>query len=179
MTPQQVVGMGVRLFAIFLALTALQYASTVPVALARSGWESGAPAYMVAIGYATAALALWHFPMVVAHKLVPRTHDQCGFSPQLYDLARVGCALLGLWLLIRSLPAATSLFFRAYLVSGTSGSIFGSMSVEAKLDLLYYAVELSIALFMLIRSASAARFILRAGESKADEADSLGPTATD
>ncbi len=141
MTPQQVIGMGVRLFAIWSALMGLQYVSTIPAAMTRAGWESGAPAYLVAIGYLAAALALWHFPMVVAHKLVPRTHDKVEFGPQLFDIARVGCALLGLWLLIRSLPAATSFFFRAYLVSG-SGSVFKGMSTEARLDILYYLVEL-------------------------------------
>jgi hypothetical protein len=172
MTPQQIIGVGIRLFAIWLGLQTLQWFAAMPSALSRAGFDSSGPAYMIAIGYLAAALALWHFPMVLAHKIVPRTRYSEHLSPQLLDLARVGCALLGLWLLIRTLPAMVGFLFRAYLASG-SGSIFGTLALEAKLDLAYQAVEFAIALFLVLRSESAARFILRAGsqEGQAEPVD--------
>jgi hypothetical protein len=165
MTPQQAVGLGIRLFAIWLALQTLQHLIFVPAQMTRAGVEGIAPAIMIAIGYFAAALALWFYPMVVAHAIVPRTRYAEPMKPQLTDLARVGCALLGIWLLARTLPALARFLYGTFLMVG-SGSAFGTLSTDAKLDVAYYVVELGLALFLIFRSETAGNAMLRAGSAR-------------
>jgi hypothetical protein len=165
MTPQQIVGLGIRLFAIWLAVR------TIPYLVAFQGVpaEQRPPgAYLVVVAYAIVAVLLWFFPMTIAHKLVPRTQFAEPLRVPAFEAARVGCALLGLWLLTQSGPGLISLVFRGYLVSG-SDAIFSGLSADQKVDIGIYSLEILIAILLLARSSSFARFITR--ESAAKDSD--------
>jgi hypothetical protein len=168
MTPQQIVGLGVRLFAIWLAVSGIPYLVAIPGALAQHSLEGVPVAYSVGVAYAVVAALLWFFPMAIAHKLVPRTQFAEPLRVPAFEAARIGCALLGLWLLIRSGPGFVSLVFRAYVVSG-SGAVFSGLAPDQKIDIGIYCLELLIAILLLVRSSSFARFITR--ESVAKEGD--------
>ena len=157
MTPQQIVGLGVRLLAIWLAVTSVSYLIAMPSAIEKANLGSGAiVSYLIGALYLLAALLLWLFPMSVAHKLVARTNFDNRLNVPAVEAARVGCCLLGLWILSRTVPYFVSFFFRAYLISG-SGSYFNSLTQDAKVDLVSVLVELLIAIALITASGNLAR----------------------
>lgn len=141
-------------------ITAVNYLSTVPNAL-RGVDAPGAVAgaYAVAAAFGIGAILLWVFPMWTAHALLPRTShtDKLGFDP--YELARVGCGLLGLWLFAKAVPSFVWFLFRAFLVAGSS-SAFGVLTPDAKLDLAFALAELVIGGLLLFRAGLFARLIV-------------------
>jgi hypothetical protein len=151
-----------------MAVASLPYIVSIPTALAESKLEGISVAYSVGVVYAILAVLLWLFPMAVAHKLVPRTQFAEPLRVPAFEAARVGCALLGLWLLIRSGPGLVSLVFRAYVISG-SGPVFSGLSPDQKIDVGIYVLEVLIALFLLVGSSSFARFVAREPPAKGDE----------
>jgi hypothetical protein len=101
MTNAQIVALGVRLFAIWLAIEILRHLPGLWAFSARDGNVSGFTAIVVLVAVTLIAitLALWRFPLAVARKLLPTaTLDQATPLPA-EQIERVGFCLLGLWLL--------------------------------------------------------------------------------
>ena len=161
MTPQQIVGLGVRLFAIWLLFVGLPYVWYIPSALAQQPID-GSTSLSIAIGfvYIAVAVLLWFFPMVVAHRLIPRTNFDNVLEVVPIETARVGCCLLGLWLFLTSAPALVSYLFRAFLVSG-SGPLYGSLTLDQKLDIGFYLIQVLIASALIFRSSAFASWLMR------------------
>jgi hypothetical protein len=152
MTPQQLLGVGVRLFAVWLALTSVAYFTSIPTALNSTPGVSGAAvAYVIGGAYLFGALALWFFPMVVAHTVLPRTKFENRLSLNAHELARVGSSLIGLWLFAKALPSLVWFVLRSFLFM-EAGSSFSSLSGEAKLDLAVAVFELVFAAFLIAKS---------------------------
>jgi hypothetical protein len=173
MTPQQVVGLGVRLFAIWLALIGLPYVVYIPSALARQNIDFGTTlSYLIGAGFFIVAVLLWIFPMVVAHRLIPRTTFDNVLTVSTFEAAKVGCCLLGLWLLIKSGPALVSFLFRGFLVAG-DGALFSSLNVDQKLDLAILVVETAIAILLVTRASTVATLLMRHNLPKAGGDESL------
>jgi hypothetical protein len=125
--PQQVVGLGVRLFAIWLALIGLDKLGGYFTTLARPGWKEPAEYLLVVpLLYWLVAALLWFFPMSVAHRLVPKTRFENVLSFAPLELARVGTALLGLWLLATSMPWLATVLVRVVAFPAPGGSFFRS-----------------------------------------------------
>ena len=109
MTPQQTVGIFVRIFAVWLVVSAIQL---IGYGVALNGQlipvKTLAP-YFTSVVMFVCALVLWFFPMVVAHKLIPRTQFDNTLSFATIETAVVACIVLGLWLFVaRSLPILTN-----------------------------------------------------------------------
>lgn len=162
MTPQQLIGVGVRIFALWLLARSIPYLAAIPKQLAATpmpGTEAASVlAYGIGAAYMVGALLLWFFPMVVAHRLVPRTQYTNVLSFQARELARVGCALLGLWLFATELPALTWFLFRAFLVVGSSSS-FGALDGQTKLEVIVAVVELTLSILLIAKADVFARLI--------------------
>ena len=161
MTPQQAVGLGVRLFAVWLLITGLPYVLSIPLALRWQHIDYGsALSYGIGAGYAAAALLLWFFPMAVAHRLVPRTRFEDRLQASAPEAAQVGLCLLGLWLLMQYAPSLVSFVFRAFLVAGEA-SLFGSLDAGQKLDLGILVAQTLVALLLVVRAQGIAARLLR------------------
>lgn len=94
MTPQQIVGLGIRLFAIWLFLVGLPYVWYIPSYLARQPIDgSGSGSIVIGFIYIAIAIVLWFFPMVVAHRLIPRTNFDNVLRVAPIEAAKVGCCL--------------------------------------------------------------------------------------
>ncbi|MDR0777791.1 MAG: hypothetical protein LBE81_14335 [Azonexus sp.] len=105
MTPQQIVGLGVRFFAIWLVLGALELIGKGVNVNSQPGLEPTF-AFIVSAGvmFLLAAFS-WFCPMVVAHKLVPRTRFDDTLRVPASQAAMIACVILGLWLFtVRVLP---------------------------------------------------------------------------
>jgi Na+/proline symporter len=171
MTPQQLVGIAVRLFATWLALTSVAYFVSIPKALASApplGNDANiAVAYAIGGLYVAGALILWFFPMVVAHKLLPRTQHENRLSFRAYELARVGCSLVGLWLLAKASPSLVWLIFRSLMLNDGSSS-FSALAPGAKLDVAVATFETGLAVFFIVKSHFFARLVVPTAKEKVE-----------
>lgn len=156
MTPQQLIGVALRLMALWLAVGSLKYF------VGGMTWTPGeVPGVdttvvewgMMAAGavYATAAVVLWAVPMTIAALLLPRTRHTNFLQVRGFELARVGCALIGLWLCMQTLTPLIWSFLRALLAT-TNSSAMGAMPAEMKLELGMYVLNLALGGFLVARA---------------------------
>lgn len=108
MTPRQSVAIGVRLFSVWLLLGGLGsgYAALVELGMSHSA-GTVAVGLVLALAWILAAAALWRFPQAIARNLIPDDiHDappSGGVPPEVWFAT--GCALIGVWVLVTSLPS--------------------------------------------------------------------------
>src|SRR5271170_5048772 len=102
MTPNQVVGLFVRLFGIWLVISAIQMIGTGMALRDSVGIGAGADyvAYASSIILFITALIVWRFPLLIAGKLIPAAPpDGPSTSISAVETATVACIVLGLWTL--------------------------------------------------------------------------------
>ena len=163
MTPQQLVGLGVRLFALWLALTSIGTIS----AIWSTQLPEGAPKSLgigVGIAYLVGAAALWFLPMAVAHRLLPRTSHTNAISAGGFEIARAGTCLLGLWLLVKTLPTAAWYIFRMATLTSV-GSAIDAFNSDAKVDMAVIVFQLALAVVLIVKSEGFARLAVPATDS--------------
>ena len=122
MTPQQVVGMAVRLFAIWLVVIAFQL-----YGLARATVYMAPDKTSASMIYG--GVVLWLFPMLVAHKIVPRTHHTNTLRMPAREATAAASAILGLWVLIGALPQVMGISGIS-IVGGGSHAVIAYFSQE-------------------------------------------------
>lgn len=160
MTPQQFVGLSLRLFAIWLLIAAIQNTAYIPAVLDGVGaGDNRIKAYAVVIGYVIAAVLLWLFPMWVAHKLLPRTRYENHLQLHAVEAARVGCALIGLWLFAQGLLNNLWFILWALLFSGQQ-SVFMALGKDAQLDFLIAIATMGIGAVLMLRAGTFATAIV-------------------
>jgi hypothetical protein len=160
MTPQQIIGVAVRLYAIWLVLLALQTSSTgIELHLQPNSGDT-ISIYLFSVIYVLVAALLWRFPMAVAHSLVPRTNydDVLGIPVQQVTVAAT--VILGLWLFaFRALPAISFYAtFGAYWIS--KGQPLSSLPANQHIAFIVGTIELVVALLLVFRAPSLSAFIL-------------------
>lgn len=159
MTPQQLIGIVIRICSITLALFSIPYLSGIPAALRSHGMGASA-SVTIGVIYLIVALLAWFFPMLISHKLVPKTAFENRFNTRPDEVATVGIALLGLWKVVDAAPDLVSYLFQTSLRAG-SGSIFDALGAEGKADVSFILIELIIALIFLFRAHPIAKFITK------------------
>jgi hypothetical protein len=155
MSPHQAVALGVRLFAIWLAI----YVAREGVSLYALGRNQDDPySHAIALGaFAVAALlllVLWFFPRSVARGLLPPASDAPAppASPDVWFA--VGSALIGLWVMTSAVPAigrdlAFMYLWREKLVDTT----------DLVNSLLYHVLELFVAAWLILGAAGVGKII--------------------
>ncbi|MEH6462279.1 hypothetical protein [Chitinimonas sp. JJ19] len=168
MTPQQIVGLGVRLFSIWLVISGVPYLSTIPVALASQELSQEIiSALLIGFFHLIFAALIWLFPMVVAHSLIPKTEFENCLKIRPDEMASVGVCLMGLWGISLAAPDLLSYLFQVYLNSGGE-SIWAALDARGRADVFFIVVELAIGLGLFFNAAKIARFITH----KFDRSDS-------
>lgn len=168
MTPQQAVGLACRLFAVWLAIGSFQGWMLVRAAqtqgLAGSHWVQ----YSVPGIYWLAAVALWFFPMSIAHRLVPRTRFEDRMVLPAQKVLVVACVVVGLLVLVlRALPALVTWFSLAALWLA-NGQPLAALGPERHVRLLEGLLLLAVGFaFMLKAHAIAARILPPPGREHA------------
>ena len=161
MTPQQFVGVAVRMFSVWLAITAIPYLSSIPQKLFSAEHDVGATtSIFIGAAYFIAAIVVWFFPMAFANRLVPRTHFENRFNTRPDEVAIVGIVILGLWKLIDATPDLISYLFAVHLNS-PDGSIFSSLDARGKADVAFICIEIGIALVFLFKAHAIAKFVIK------------------
>lgn len=159
MSPQQIVGVAVRMFSIWLALTAIPYLSSFPTVLWSQDMNKSAWISLILGGfYLAAAMTIWLFPMVISHRLVPKSAFENRFNTRPDEVAAVGVAILGLWKTVDAGPDLVSYLFQTHLRAGDQ-SIFNYLDAVGKVDVSFILVELVIAMFFLFKANDIAKII--------------------
>jgi len=119
-TPHRLAAVGVRLFAIWLAIGA--FGTVVPSVLDREA-RSGSSILIVSVAISAVmglvALALWFFPQTVAVKLLPPSTQEVTPAAPTDTWLAMGCSMLGLWMLGRAIPALTRVALMLYSARNT------------------------------------------------------------
>jgi len=174
MTPQQLVGIGVRLFAIWLGVASITYLIGIPAAMRDNmSEEMQRVTYAMGVAYVLATLVFWFFPMWVAHQLLPRTKFDNRLSARPHEVARVGAALIGLWFCARALPSLADLVFRAFLLD-SAGSTFSALGQDMKLYLADAVFELILGVVLIVKARMFANFVFPEKEVPEPKADDAG-----
>jgi hypothetical protein len=108
MSNAQIVGLGVRLFAIWLAIYVVRQTPGFIFVNSRDAPSSGAVVATIAVAMMLLfiCVALWRSPLAIAQKLIPQpTLDQPSRLP-VEQFQTAAFCLLGLWLLTEALPHA-------------------------------------------------------------------------
>src|SRR5262245_25934546 len=104
MTPQQIVGMAAKLFAIWLLVIAFQMAAAGLALKNQLGDAAPIVLYLMPALPLVLAILLWLFPMTIADKLVPRTQDSNIVRTPAREATAIASVIIGIWILIRSIP---------------------------------------------------------------------------
>jgi len=119
MTSAQIVGLGVRLFAIWLVVSVLQHVPNMWQFSASV--ESRTSVYVVTLAVGLLllllAMALWFFPLTVAKALIPSSSKTDYVKVPLEQAQSVGFTLLGLWVLASAVPDSFYWLFMLYQAS--------------------------------------------------------------
>lgn len=160
-TPHQFFALVLRLFALWLLLTAGQIV-LVSYAVHRGAQDNVAISYAVAAMYAAAALLLWMYPLALSRKILPApvAGDAPGLAPG--DSAAIAFIVAGLAIIaLKALtPIANYLSLLTMLVlSGQSARL---ATVSMHIDGAIAIVMLMLGLLLILASRRLARFALRA-----------------
>ena len=169
MTPQQVVGLFVRLLAVWLAVSGVQVIG-IGVALdAQKTQEHTLVPYVISAVLFVVALGLWLFPMVVAHKLVPRTHFDNVLHIPAQEVAVVACVVLGLWVFVaRALPPLAQYFSVIALLIKNNQTI-SAVGDGYSARLVEGLVELAVASLLTFKARAIAIYFLARRSTEEEE----------
>jgi len=155
MTPQQIVGVAVRLFAIWLVITAIQAAGTS----AQPGAQTTIVPYVFSALFLVAAILLWLFPLVVAHKLIPKTKFDNVLNIPAAEAVVVACVILGLWVLIVRAVPGIAYYATVAIYWSRNGQAVSSLDPSLHFGFVLALVQLVIALFLIFKAHDISAFI--------------------
>jgi len=173
MTPQQIVALGVRLAALLVGFYSVRFLVLYPVSMRSTNLAD-----QVHISFILGACALllaiffWVFPMAIAHRILPRTKYANHLNLPVFEAARVGCSLIGLWFALSVVPGLVWILF-TNLVNSTGQSLFRSLSAEDRATFLFYLAELALAVFLIFRSHVFARIVVGKSTPKEEQSRAL------
>jgi hypothetical protein len=154
MTPHQVIAVAVRLFAIWLAIYVLRQ-GPLSYHQVSTFADSGAVITTIVSGAVAAlvVLFLWFFPRTVARNLLDVKSTGPAEPASVDTWFAVGCALIGLWLIV---PALSSVIYNLsvlYLAQRDSQID----TTNLRYDFVYFGAELALGVWLLLGARGARR----------------------
>ncbi len=155
MSPHQVVGLAVRLFAIWLAVQGVPYlvvASNMPMV--------GGPtvSYIQGATFAVVALALWLFPMTLAHRLLARVPPDDPISVTSRELLQVALVVTGILLLALKLPALLWYFARWFLIQ-VNDKYLTETPLEVNAQIIVTAIQVAAGIALIAMPSQVAKWM--------------------
>ena len=118
MSKEQIVGLAVRLFAIYLFLYGVTQVFAFLSVLRTEQFQGGASPIFYIIAFALIVLLicalLWFFPLFIARRLIPRDSDGVP-GVNTGDIFVLAFIVLGIWILASTIPDAVSLLANLFL----------------------------------------------------------------
>lgn len=150
MTPQQIIGMASRLFALWLVIMAFQIFGLASLIKSQAGVTATFAMYVMPVLPLLLAAFLWFFPMFIAHKLVPRTHDANALRMPAREATAAASAIIGIWTLINTLP---HLVAAGCIVStGINSYVFASyFNQDRTVQLFTVLFQVALGLFLVLK----------------------------
>lgn len=171
MSREDIIAVALRLFALFLVVTAIRHAAGL-LSLGRFEELTAVmllgTATIMALTLAFAAV-LWYFPLTIARKLLPSLRDSATpLSPAGHQVQEIAIVVLGLWVLASALPDTAYWLSLVMLTSGVGYEGF-SWLPENKASITATAVEIVIGFVLVLgaRGLSNLLYHLRYGNSLA------------
>jgi len=162
MSPTQAAALGVRLFAIWLAIYCARWAPYL-FGVARDSDEIAIIGVTVLATLVSilAVLVLWFFPRTVARAILPASDAAPSVAHSPDTWLAVGCALLGLWVLSDAGPGIVRMIYVFVYTSRAEQSLPEGWSA----GLVYFLAETAIGAWLLL-GASGLRNLLRWARSR-------------
>jgi len=166
MNARQLVAVGLRLFAIWLCVSSLQFYGIISV-LRRMATSWGNMSWIGPLIIAvcvTLAIILWFLSGPIARALTSglakaKTQET---SLSASDIVAVGCVLMGLWWLKESIVPFVTLWLKAVAVAPDTGqSALAWLGSQGKVDAVMGVVQIGIGAFFVCRPYNIARWVLR------------------
>ncbi|HEB58019.1 MAG TPA: hypothetical protein ENJ01_02240 [Gammaproteobacteria bacterium] len=150
MSNEQIIGLGVRLFAIFLFVLSIDKLMNLLFWLGQGeAINVSAVIYsaIVAIVVFLVCLVLWFFPMTTAGKLLPA--EQSNSTPvNLERITIIGFVLMGLWVLTNAISDAIY-WFVFVNAAETYGGWYG-LDIDARASIIATVVEVLMGLWLVL-----------------------------
>ncbi len=168
MHKEQIVGIAVRLFAVFLGVYVLRYSSgVIPYVAKSSEYAIGIP-FLVAVVVIPILIVvlLWAFPLTIASKLIPgvKTEEQPKAMSGL-EAEIIAFSVLGLWVLATAVPDVFHWATFVYLTI-SSGVGRSGISPEQIGNIISTGVELAIGFWLLLGSKGVVGIVRRMRDAK-------------
>ena len=160
MTPQQIIGLSVRLFSIWLFIFALQINGYLTALNNQPGAEPVAIQYWLVGFVVVIAILLWRFPMFVAHKLIPKTQHENTLSLPAQEAVHVACVIFALWLFLVKLLPAIAYYLPLLLVISRQHQSTLDYEQFHFLKIAPFVIEFIVAVFLTFKSRSISKFLL-------------------
>lgn len=173
MTPQQIVGLAVRLFAIWLGVWVIQMFGIAYAVRDSSNAGMNDLYLMFAALFSVVAVFMWLFPMALAHRLVPRTHHDNRLTLNGQQVIVVACVTVGLAVIgLKALePALTYAISAVHFLR--NGYQLSDLSADAHVSGTAALAQLAVGAIMVMQARRLAGFILPPPpEAGADESRS-------
>lgn len=148
MSAHQTLAVATRLFAIWLFLYAVGNVMEGYFAADKYGNPSALwPIFLGAGVVVLLCSLLWFFPLFVARKILPRGDHPTTAAPTFDSWFGVGCALIGIWVLIRAVPALISYVMADYLGQHFSSVAFAE-DPEKNFIIVFYLIQVCLGAWM-------------------------------
>lgn len=154
MSKEQIVGLAVRLFAVFLIVYTLRYSGSVIslASLDSPGFWISALVMLFAFLPVVIAFLLWRFPLSVASALIPKATNREKPKPLSEpEIQVVAFSILGLWLLASAIPDVFYWVIYAYRME-TVGFRNVELTPQNIAGIVSTTVELVLGLWLLLGS---------------------------
>jgi hypothetical protein len=186
MGARQFVALGLRLFAIWLFVTALQFYGVMSALRSASAQWITSPwmGALVVVILLAVGVALWMSSGPLARGLMSGLPNVGETKLSAYQALVVGCVLMGLWWLKTSFVPLVILWLRAIAMSDEAGkSAMTWLGIDGKLAALSDVLQVGIGLFFVCRPGKIAGWLLRRGplvpEASAEPLEVLFRQATE
>jgi hypothetical protein len=163
MTPHQVIAVAVRLFAVWVVIYVGRQAPLFYHQLTRVN-DSGAVITTIVTSVVTILLVLflWFFPRTVARNLLDVKVVAPTETASADTWFAVGCALIGLWLIVPALSSAIYKLSVLYLAQRDSAID----TTNLLLDLVYFGVEIAFGIWLLLGARGARKLFWWARDAR-------------
>ena len=169
MTPQQIVGLAVRLFSIWLFIFAFQINGYISALSNQPGAEPIPMQYPLVGFVIILSVLLWFFPMSVAHKLIPKTQHENTLSVSAEEAVHVACVIFALWLfLVKLLPALAYYLPLLFIIlrqhqSTVDYDQFHFMKIAP------IVIEFIVAIILTFKSRAISKYLIALGRKSSNE----------
>ncbi|MFI5445406.1 hypothetical protein [Polaromonas sp. UC242_47] len=169
MTPQQIVGLAVRLFSIWLVFLALQVIGYGSEVNSQPGLGSTNAHYLVSGVVILLAIFLWFCPMLVAHKLVPKTKFDNVLRVPAHEAVVVACIVFGLGLFLAKVLPALAFYIPLFVVIVRDKQSIENAEQFHFMRVAPIVIQLAVAMLLVFKAHAISKFLLTPKEQQEDE----------